>query len=277
MKKKHAILLILGLFTNGTWLGCDENGNVTENISVPSNVSPEVYVEKLAEAACDALNRCCSPPEEFKQKCRQGVVEGQAEELESIKNGRTTFDTTAAAACITGLSTGYKDCVLSEKEVGDNCDKTLVGTGKDGDPCEADYHCAPGLECFQSLSDGKAHCSTFAGAGESCKNKTCDRGKGMACSRVPNSADQICAKAAALGESCKNIECADGLYCNSKANPPTCAAQLAEGAACESHDQCQSITCSKGACAVEGSICPAFGADSAPQRMRRRLLPPLRG
>ncbi len=289
--------VLCACLVSGAWLGCDQEGNEIGSSQISLSISPDVFPEKYAEVVCDTLSRCCSPSEAVKTECSRKVVQSMAEEMASIQAGRTTFDANSAAACLTALISGFKDCVLSEEELKgvDTCDKTLVGTGKEGDSCEAGYQCLSDLHCFTSLTDGKGRCATFAQLGESCRNKECAPDKGLACLRatptspppppVPpgepagkgpgegltsQNTDPVCSKAAALGESCKSISCSDGLYCNRKTNPPTCASKQADGASCDSHDQCVSITCSKGTCIAEGNFCSMFGMDSAPMRLRGR-------
>ena len=104
---------------------------------------------------------------------------------------------------------------------------------------------AAGLHCASS-GNGPSSCKRILADGEACtfsdrclESSTCSEGK--------------CTPKAAVGAPCTGFgSCAKGGYCDT--NTSVCAAQKADGAACEFSEECTGGSCNNGTCEKGGSL-----------------------
>jgi len=153
------------------------------------------------------------------------------------------------------------------KQPGDEVDCTTLDGG-DVNVCVIERRAAEGESCYWTCteeSSGGYFCSgtsaeTPALQGRcytndqlSCEGGVCAQqpGLGEACSANGSCAEGyclsgICAPGGDTGDPCQanDSECAEGLYCDSTA----CAPKKSDGAACELSSECESESCSDGAC-----------------------------
>jgi hypothetical protein len=145
----------------------------------------------------------------------------------SIANHRMTYDADAAGACV--------DLVASM-----SCSEFGTETSLDVSDSDCKQFIIP------EVADGGACAQSYECTSNNCVGATTQPAKDGACMPLPTS-----------GQACE-FDCATGLYCDFSMQ--SCQPVQANGAACDSNDQCSSAYCtstttSNGTCADKPARC----------------------
>lgn len=163
-------------------------------------------------------------------------------------------------------------CTPLEGGLGDDCGPDLhcsvessscveVGSGSEGEDCESDDECAPGLACIDVPEepaeegeeapepDDSTVCAALPSAGEPCA-----AGRSLCASEAACSTTDMCVALPTAGMSCSTNPSASGLVCapGNACNNGVCEAGSVEGAGC-------GLSCALGS-ACEGGFCRAAPA-----------------
>jgi hypothetical protein len=169
--------------------------------------------------------------------------------------GRQSFDSEAAASCLSQLSS--RECGVTpsaksrEDEEKAGCARVLKGKQEENQPCSTNDDCKVGLICPPSPDTGVSSCAKPAGSNGGCPGTTtglvdhpqCDAnlfctltGENPVCPSPPCLVYQ-CVPLAEENEACTGLECGPGLSCKDG----ICAkgGLAAAGGGCRINDHCQ--------------------------------------
>ncbi len=271
------------LLASGCQTGPDDQGgpNTLEprekrptDAGAPADAGPTVTLESLEDdffaAYCAWLKRCHAVDSE--ETCRKLVADMNAGlspfyALEqAVKHGRASFDSAAAAACVSALRSSSA-CVFEGASV-PGCDAFqrffLTGLTADGDPCYGSNECAPTSYCTLDSSAGTCPgvCTPrFAAATPVADSVQCLEGlyryNGVCTARVAR--EGSCAP---TGGSSDRQSCASGDFCDST---DTCVAYKAVGESCAAEPTACGLLsyCDGGQCTAfeaPGTACNPSGA-----------------
>lgn len=224
--------------------------------------SAQGLADHYVESYCTFLFKCCNASERLRlygqspgaigmssntafsteDECREELHKSVAASfdpiVESVENGRSTWDAERARECF-----GYLD------EGTEACDATVFFTGsQDYERCALDKimtgQVAAGTDCyFDAECSGQDSFCRFAEPVEN--DRFVFRATGT-CERLPQE-----------GESCAEVVCAPGLYCDYE--DQLCAAKRAVGQPCTFYEQC-----AEGYCDYNAQLCTAFKANGEP-------------
>jgi hypothetical protein len=221
------------------------------------------YPAAIASAICDNVGACCAAHgyENSVQGCRDHILGTFQDLMDAMASSAgVTYDAKAAADCVEQYKAYVLKCIPDQGDtdaLNAVCNKVVVGTTQDGQPCTNYFECAAaatgGAVCSdESDADGGSyrqceqasgtlpHGSVGATCSESCRFMT---GSHTTCDRV---GEYVEAQATCWVE--------DGLRCDVATH--TCVAVQALGASCDSDTDCQaSAYC-------ETSVCAALPTDS---------------
>lgn len=205
------------------------------------------YPEKMAEAACAQIGRCCDPAglqalgrEEAvtPQGCRDAVREWYQQLTDIVRElvdaGEIAWDARGAADCLDRVRDTPCD-------VPSACSLPVIALRNPGDPCQLNESCKRGC-CIGEV------CSDCRAAGEPCSPyEECAPDLFCMCpGDQPECPDDpgTCQPARGLSEDCSGLfECARNLFCGSD---DTCAQRLVQGAPCARDYECQEgLACSQ--------------------------------
>jgi hypothetical protein len=159
----------------------------------------------------------------------------------SLRNGFTTVDDAAAAACIAAITEA--SCAdLAADNLGGACAAVLAGHVANGKYCRIDDDCTDATQNFCKFDFGMAcgsRCAPRAKLGEKCADVcTTDTFCTMAAD------GNRCAGLVSEGQSCAGGECASGLFCQHTGDPMGKCRRIAAGIACAGTWQCPgSLAC----------------------------------
>lgn len=221
--------------------GAARDAGTDAGVMVDAGSPWEQYCAGHRRAYCGALQRCGH----FDS---QAVCEASLTAFDcgavppGIADGRTGFDATAAAACVTRL--GNIACAELDFVT---CDGVLTGLGQQDAPCfGSDGECSGGLYCDGSMTcPGRCRPSAAVGATPT---------SGQPCVAGAYVYDGVCITPVAVGSSCAATgsetaekECVRGAWC--EASSKQCVAQRGEGEACTSYFECRgALRCTRGVC-----------------------------
>jgi hypothetical protein len=108
--------------------------------------SYDEYIVRYVRADCDRDQRCSSiPAHESVDECVAAVAPDTARQrtriAESVKAGKTSYDSGAAQTCLDLLAGG---CETSDLDVLQACNKVIEGKVAVGQPCIGHFECDPG-------------------------------------------------------------------------------------------------------------------------------------
>jgi len=152
------------------------------------------------------------------------------------------------AACASGLFCAEGKCV-KERAAGESCTNSgFFGAGFASDCRGAQVCKGVGIAIFGAPDPATGTCSTPVGVGGSCAAGT---GVVSGCfSDLPcDPADQKCKVPPPAGQPCLTGRCDADAWCDNG----TCAAEKANGTACEDDDECVSDSCVEGSCAADSA------------------------
>ena len=180
--------------------------------------------------------------------------------VNEVSLGHVTFDPTAVAACEAQLASAPCDDLQNPTEV-TPCKTVFMGVLAAGGACTDDSECASGLCTFQVDQD--THLPLCPGA---CEFRVpiggaCAAGSGATtCARSLFCIKGLCTTtrgSSPTGAACtQSAECITPDRCEYESGE-TCQPLLADGVACQSGPQCQSLSC-------RSNVCAAHLADGAP-------------
>lgn len=214
---RASIIVLCGALAS--LIGCKDGG------SRSADDAREFY-DAAAPLLCDYALRCESPNDVFGAGifCHPDAVDALGGEL-VFDQPNLLFDADFAGDCLDAIADSIESCSTPTAEI---CDLVFRGTQSDGEACDSDDECEPGLYCagdsFDTMCAGT--CSPTAGAGESCLEATC--GEGLGCDET-----DTCVPLSGSGEPCSSEdECLGELLCDTalgECYPPSDA----EGRPCE--------------------------------------------
>lgn len=234
-------------------IGC---GDDTRPPPTSTPVAIDDFCNEFVDSICDNVARCdCSPTADADCRSDLATTCGGASGVLSpttrahITAGTTVYDAAAAGRVIAQLR-GATSCGNPIVAVGWGIDElltfggTLKGTKSAGAACDATGSSPIGGECLlgacTSMGGGSARCIGFAGLGATC------------------GVDNVCVD---LNMTISSLENTDFLLrCDivSGATTGTCAALLANAAACGNPRDCASGRCEMGGCVpavANGAMC----------------------
>jgi hypothetical protein len=233
------------------------------NVDVSAN--QDNFCTEIAEVACHNFYQCCSEGEiEDLLGVSEPRTEGQCRDdlelfcargmgnslLDSIKEGRVTFDSARMNDCLNSLIAPEDSCatVVDAVPWKEACMETaFVGTVATGGNCFFSHDCAGAPDSF---CGPKQKCEQKPTAGFPC-------GTGCA-SQFFCGPSGTCVAKGAMGAPCTSADsCQKDLYCDFVTNPsmPVCSTKVPGGSACTGNDSCASGTCIPGRCMGTNSIC----------------------
>lgn len=216
-------------------------------------VALEDFCARYAEILCDAAERCDCLSAAEAAYCPTFLA-GECEDdvVTPVDSGRRGYDEVAAGECLDSFSSVVRDCSAEGDSLSDACDRMLVGLIPEGQGCEGDDECQPGLECHDSA------CTEMPGAGETCL-QTLYCAEDLFCAD-----DGRCEAPRGSGRPCPEGDeaCGDDLYCDSVTS--TCQPPLSVGESCAA----DSWACGEGLyCPETSQLCtklPGAGGDCEP-------------
>ena len=238
-------------------------------------------VSNCAQGLLCTGGRCISPCEGLSglavgEVCRDPAT---STELDRCADGLTCLGQTgrcaqapaAGEACLGGECDADSYC---DYNTGELCRARVgEGSGCENAQCQAGLYCA-----YQETPDGNysATCRPRADEGEPCFEADCADGLacnfeiglcvapanlGEACFAIGcidgalcNFQIGVCVEPPLVGQTCVEGECAADAWCDTAADVPTCAADLAIAVPCTGHSQCESGYCPAGYCDVRPDI-----------------------
>lgn len=201
--------------------------------------------------ACVAVTRTCASDE---RSC--GVAdEGRLADLWFVDTSATTCTNLGCREAVyenVSVREGGA-CGASSETAWNICARGLVcGAGQtcrrpaaEGQPCEDDLHCGPGLLCDEVCR--RPALGTAVGAPCFAERDTCDIRLGLACMRAEDGLLR-CARATDLGDPCvtrPHDSCGSGLMCHVVDGCTPTPARRAVGAACQRGRECLSGRCDR--------------------------------
>lgn len=209
-----------------------------------TSVPLEDFCAQQFIARCDANKRCrlWSPAME----CPIPPDTACTERMQTwVDAGVLTYDATAAKKCLDAFERRSCDDLYDRPlEAGDEaCDRYLVGTSKEGEPCGG---CGAGLVCLVGLG-APTTCGTCAPKpspaedGESCASNAC--GFNSYCN-----VDKVCTRLPDDGEACHEGQCRLPFRCSED----LCELPIGQGATCVVNEHCQGgLWCERGICQLQ--------------------------
>ena len=216
------------------------------------------YCNRWAEMVCRIADDCgCLT--QFgvgADGCAVFVRADCVDEVETpVSAGARSFRPDEAGRCVAGVRAVVSDCTIDgADEVPAACDELLVGVRAQGEACESDGDCVPGLECIDTVCGrrpvegeacGDAGCASehFCGDDGLCRRY---RGEGGACPEGSRACDgqlycdertQTCEPYLGRGESCGHAPgaCDSDLTC---AEDQTCQPYPGTGESCRPSGVC---------------------------------------
>jgi hypothetical protein len=159
----------------------------------------------------------------------------------SLRNGFSTVDADAAAACIAAI-TKATCSDLAADNLGGACAAVLTGHVADGKYCRIDDDCTDATQSFCKFDFGTAcgsRCARRAKLGEKCVD-VCTTDTFCAVRATGN----VCAALVQEGQDCAGGECAPGLFCQHTGDPTGKCRRIVEGTPCAGTWQCPgSLAC----------------------------------
>jgi hypothetical protein len=179
------------------------------------------FCAQYAQTLCDAAERChCLSELEISYCPTFMASQCQDDVVAPVQSGRRAYDAAAAGHCLGGMSSVLSDCSVEGDDLPETCDTMLAGLIPEGQGCESDDECVPGLECHDSA------CTRMPGRGEACLQE-------VYCAEDLFCADDgTCSAPRGSGSPCPEggEACADDLYCDSVTT--TCRPPLGAGDSC---------------------------------------------
>jgi len=200
----------------------------------------DVYSADLAR-----MREKCSPADfDVSQSIGRMAAKLCSHDLQmAVGRSRATVDRDAAGKCTEML----RDKALAQTSEVDSvfahfpCDRVLVGTEGEGQPCLFSIECKEGLACVGYKIGEDGTCKKPPKAKEACT--------GQPFGTVINDA------AAAL----HHPACAKGAYCDGS----TCQPRVAAGKPCDKSDSCaEGLSCVQGKCGARGAVASACAAST---------------
>lgn len=230
-------------------------------------VSFEDYCHKLTQMSCEAAVACDCIGEITVDVCVSWLLPECKNTVETpVRAGRVQYDPAAGGACIHQISSILSDCSLQGDDYPDACDAVLVGVKGEGEPCDDDEVCQPGLDCRDD------RCVSMPGDGDPCLDHDCDEdlicgpddkcheraGQGASCEDDDQCQDDLycnevakqCRSYPGSGEPCVAGRCQDGTYCG---DGDVCRDVRSPGEACSADHECATDRCEASVCAEEDS------------------------
>jgi hypothetical protein len=153
----------------------------------------------------------------------------------SLRNGFSTVNETAAAACLAAIAKATCD-ELAADDLGDACSTVLTGHVANGHYCRIDDDCTESSQNFCKFEFGTAcgsRCAPRAKAGDPCSDVcTTD----TYCASIPTG--NRCSPLVTEGKDCGGGECAAGLFCQRTGEPSGKCRRITAGLACAGTWQC---------------------------------------
>ncbi len=239
-----------------------------------SGSSYSAFLTNLANAYCQYAIRCGHVTATGLSTCtdylRLQIASGLGLPSErSVAIGASSFDTAAAATCLTELAT----LACSSRSTPRTCVSVGTPMAMLNGACEASRDCvSPTLTC--NGASCMKRCTEGGNLGEGCKltDRTCNAPfacingtcvnepppgtpcqSSNDCGATSQCRNGVCERLTTLGASCATISCVPQAYCDSTR---VCRAKLATGSSCSSSSQCETSRC-------VGSRCEAPGAPGA--------------
>ncbi len=222
--------LLCGAIALSTF-GCGDDGGDRPD-------DPEAFLDAAAPILCDYALRCESPNDTFGVGlfCHPEAIDAFGGTL-AFDQPNMIYDADFAGDCLDAIERSIETCSAPTAEI---CNLVFRGTQTDGEPCDNDEQCEPGLYCAGDTFSGMCAgtCSPTAEVAESCLEAPC--AEGLGCDET-----NTCVPLSPAGEFCvADRDCLEELRCDEVAEecyPPSDA----EGRPCDpsaSFDECPAPT-----------------------------------
>ena len=167
---------------------------------------------------CDPLTKSCKNFPGANQPCLDPLPPGVGEACNP--------DPTLDLVCDQGTTSGSTPICRAPGKLGDDCSQF---------PCDKTLYC--------DRTTATETCKALPTLGQPCQvsGDVCAPPYFCNFNATPQ---PVCAQPAQLGQNCATVTCDTGLYCDrTNFNDETCKAQLPDGSACTSSEQCLSLEC----------------------------------
>lgn len=201
-------------------VGCDDGSQ--------GPIPPDQITVETSKATCKKLASCCTD-EEFADEAFDAETEAECVQIyaafadlvfdaviQSIDAGRIIYHADRMGACIAAMEavSCSEFAAGGEGDVAPRgCENPFEGTVADGAECATDFDCIS-TWCSGDMVDFEGQV-TFG----------------------------TCGPAPGIGQPCEDFECAPGAYCDTSGAESLCQMPKADGAECETEDECTSGGC----------------------------------